>query len=825
MRMNQSLVPMSMLLLAAAAWASGLRADGQCTEGLAIFEIQGASHVSALDGEQVQTCGVVTAVAFNGYYLQDALGDGDDATSDGIFVSARDDLPPAGSFVSLQATVSEIIAGGADTGNLSTTTLVDVEELERVEGNVLPEPVLIGAAGRSPSATTVISDSEIQEGINLQLAEDAAITPFNPETDAIDFMESLEGMLVSVADPVAVSGIRQFGTFSAEVFVLADRGAHVAPVDALNSRGGIALQPHPDNLGDQNPERIQIQFDGTLFGSTDYPSVTVGDELNTVTGVMGYSFGNYEINATGPVTVSETGLQADVGTLYGSDSELLLASYNVLNLSAVDADTEQREAIAQQVVSSLNSPDIIALQEVQDNNGDISDCDDDIDPCAGVLDASQTLQALIDAIADAGGPVYDFINVDPLLETTDDNRENIDTFGGASLGNIRNAFLYNADRVRLLEHVGMTRDELAARGVSVSGAFDTSRDPLEAVFEFNGQRVTVLNNHFSSRFGSTPIYGGPQPFVQAGAQVREDQALAMHELAAASLESDPEAAVIVLGDLNTFEFSRELADTLSAASGTTLLHNLIDTLPDGDAYSFNFEGNSQALDHVFVSDALQNGAVVDYVNVNVDFPRLFSSTVASDHEPVLVSLELSASTPPTATLPIEGLVYSSTALEIFWDYATLDQTPVSVEVYRNDGLIASHDGRSQFQEGLTPGSDYDFRVIALDGAGDVVAEGSIELSTHDDGGNPSQDGVSDLSGLVYSTSALEIFWQPPADESGWFEYQVLRNGEQIAMHDGRSHFESGLQADTAYRYEVIAVDEQGVMRAPVAIDLQTPPQP
>lgn len=821
--MKQYYVPTSLLLLAAAAWVPSLRAAGQCSEDTPIFDIQGASHVSAMVGQSVETCGVVTAVAFNGYYLQDALGDGNQATSDGIFVSNSGEQPPVGTSLVLRATVAEIIAGGVSSGNLSTTTLTEVEELSREAEAELPVPVVLGLAGRHPSSSTVISDSETLADINLQLAADAAVTPFNPETDAIDFMESLEGMLVTVAEPVAVSGVRQFGRFSAEVVVLADRGALVEPVEALSDRGAILLQPDPANRGDQNPERIQIQFDGTLYGSTDYPAIKVGDTLESVTGVMGYSFGNFEVNALGPVSVADGGLQAERSVLAGSESDLLLASYNVLNVSAVDADAEQRQVIARQVVDALNEPDIIALQEVQDNNGDIGDCNsNDTSGCAGVLDASATLQALADAIEEQGGPAYAFVNVDPLVETTDDNREDIDTFGGASLGNIRNAYLYNPERVTLLGYQGISREELAERGSSVPDAFNTSRDPLEAVFEFNGTQITLYNNHFSSRFGSSPIFGGPQPFVQAGEEERAAQALAMHELVAASLEQDPDARIVVLGDLNTFQFTDELSDVLPAASGARLLHNLIETVPGAQAYSYNFEGNAQALDHVFVTESLLQGAQADYVNVNVDFPRLFSSTVASDHEPVLVRVDMSDKA-PVETLALSGAVYSSTALELFWNYDNLQTTPVGVDILRDGVRIAGNDGRSFFQEGLSPGSLYLYEVSAFDGQGNTIGQGSISLQTA--AGYPSSEAaqVASLTGLVYSSSALELFWQPPAGSSELFDYRVLRDGQLLATNDGRSYFDSGLQSNTAYTYEVLALDSQGVSGPPVSLSLTTNP--
>jgi hypothetical protein len=182
----------------------------------------------------------------------------------------------------LRDEVSEFIPGGANTGNLSITEFTIPIVIDQATGAPLPAPVTIGRGGRVPPNVAVISNSEIDPRINLQSSADAATNEFNPSVDGIDFYESLEGMLVTVEAPVAVSATCTFSAFSSEFFVLANNGADVAPGDARNARGGIDLQPEPDNRGDQNPERIQIQFDGTLFPFV-VPAISVGDQLGDIT--------------------------------------------------------------------------------------------------------------------------------------------------------------------------------------------------------------------------------------------------------------------------------------------------------------------------------------------------------------------------------------------------------------------------------------------------------------------------------------------------------------------------------------------------------------
>lgn len=812
----------SLLIIGVSCHASLAHAQLDCTDTTPIYTIQGASHVSPYQDQTVNTCGVVTAVAYGGYYLQDATGDGNEATSDGIYVVQRGDKPAVGTQVKISATVSEYIAGGSSTGNLPLTSLVSAELLESMLDMPLPEPLLIGQDGRSPPTEIVISDSEVIGGINLQNAEDATSTPFNPDVDAIDFYESLEGMLVSIADPVAVSGTRQFGTFSAEVFVLADRGQFATPSDnvARTPQGGILLQPHRDNRGDQNPERLQIQFDGTLYGSTNYPAIKTGDTLNTVNGVMGYSFGNFEIMALGPVTLYPISREPDVTRIKTSgeesDSDISISSYNVLNLSAVDDDNDQRTLIASHVAISLQQPDIIALQEVQDNNGDGGNCpSDDTSACSGVLDASETLQRLADAIVAQGGPEYHWINVDPLVETTNDNRDNVDTFGGAAFGNIRNAYLYNPTRVSLVNYQGLTRDVLTQRGVTNPLAFDGSRDPLEAVFEFNGEQVTVLNNHFSSRFGSSPIFGGPQPFVQAGEESRSAQSLAINQVVAAHLEQDSTANVVVLGDFNTFEFTDELSETLPISNDQPILFNLIDVAGTAP-YSYNFEGNSQSLDHIFVSAKPLETATADYVNVNSNSPRLFSTTVGSDHDPVIARFSMGNTL--TTNLDLRTTVYSKTALELFWNRSSLIN---SYNVFRDGTLVSdSNYGVSFFEDALQPNTVYEYEVRGYSGESLIASERqSVRTQAAVDGS--ATVAVEQLTGSVYSSSALEIFWSVPEHSAPDNQFEIYRDELLMDTFDGRSFFDSGLAAATSYTYTVTTIGQNGDRSSSVSIDLIT----
>ncbi|MEJ8560076.1 endonuclease/exonuclease/phosphatase family protein [Yoonia sp. GPGPB17] len=600
---------------------------------LTIMEIQGAGHISGLvsatpldpttgvGSAQVTTSGIVTAVDSNGFYMQDPDGDGDIATSDAIFVFTGSVPGVAiGDALDVSGTVSEFYPGGQGTGNLSTTQIGGNPEITVLSsGNALPASVILGADGRPLPSENI---------------EDDNFTSFDPETDGIDFWESLEGMLVTAPQPVAVSGTSGFG----ELFVVVDGGEGAT---GLSERGTLNISPD-----DFNPEKVQIDWD---FG-LDAVDVNTGATLEDVTGVVSYDFGNFQINPTDQIVVVEPSLlEPESTSLAGSENQLTIASYNVLNLDPIVEDqalTNNGEArnvdddvgdgrfdtIAAQIVNNLGSPDIIGLQEIQDSTGG--------ETGDGVVSAALTFETLIDAIdmADDGimndSSGYAYIDNTFITDLAS---------GGQPGGNIRTGFLYKEDRVSLVEGSVQTIGTQ-----DPGGSFAGARLPLVATFAFNGEEVTVVNNHFSSKGGSAPILGVEQDFadrqedvnVNGSLDERQAQSEAVAGFVADTIAADADANVVVVGDFNEFEFVSPVTGLEDAG-----LTNLTNTLPENERYTFNFQGNSQALDHILVSDGLAGDAQFDIVHVNSEFAD--TDDRGSDHDPLLALLTIGDVAPDT----------------------------------------------------------------------------------------------------------------------------------------------------------------------------------
>ncbi|WP_375474621.1 putative Ig domain-containing protein [uncultured Nostoc sp.] len=564
-----------------------------------IHDIQGASHISGLNGQKVaDVAGIVTVLKSNGFYLQDPNPDSDDRTSEGIFVfTSSAPTVQVGDSVLVDGTVSEFRPGGATSANLTTTEIISLTIAKLSSGNALPTATILGNGGRTIPTSVIDNDTtgNIETGT----------TTFDPAQDGIDFYESLEAMRVQVNNPVAVSPTNSFG----EIWLLADNGVNATGRTAC---GGVAISPN-----DFNPERIQI--DDTLFTSGSSPQVNVGATFSTITGVVDYSFSNYEVLPTS-VTVTSNTLTKEITNLTPTNDQLTVATFNVENLDPGDGATKFNN-LASRIVNNLKAPDIISLEEIQDNNGPTND---------SVVDASTTFQTLIDAITAAGGPTYQYRQINPVDDTN----------GGEPGGNIRVGFLFNPNRVSFVDRPG---------GTSTSNTTVSNVSGVPTVSNSPGLIVYIIGNHFNSKGGDQPLYGSNQPPTLTSEVQRQQQATVVKNFVESILAINPNANIVVAGDLNDFEFSNPVSILESAG-----LTSLIETLPQNQRYTYNFQGNAQTLDHVLVSNNLRSKLDrYDVVHVNSEF-----ADQDSDHDLSVARFNLAKNNAPTVQ-PLDDQIIST----------------------------------------------------------------------------------------------------------------------------------------------------------------------
>ncbi|GHH73799.1 hypothetical protein GCM10018793_13200 [Streptomyces sulfonofaciens] len=591
-------------VLAPPAGATPSAADGPLADQVRIHDVQGGTRISPLAGEQVTNVpGVVTGVrtygSSKGFWFQDPQPDGDPATSEGVFVYTGGAPKVAvGDAVQVSGTVSEYVPGGTSSGNQSVTEIGKPVVTVVSAGNPLPEAVTLDAR-TVPDAYAPAGDPAAQGSVNA--------LPLRPTRYALDRYESLEGMNVRIGSSRVVTGTDPY----AELWVT------VKPHEHPDPRGGTVYGSYTA----QNTGRLQIQ---SLIPTAQqpFPTADVGQTLSgTSAGPLDYNeFGGYTLAARTLGTVTGAAPAREV-TRKQRTGELAVATYNVENLAATDPQ-EKFDRLADGVVAHLSSPDVVALEEIQDNNGATDD---------GTVAADRTVRRFLDAVVAAGGPHYEWRSIDPVDKAD----------GGEPGGNIRQGFLFNPARVSFTDRPGgdattpveVTRTAGGAPALSASpgridpasGAWQDSRKPLAGEFVFHGRTVFVIANHFTSKGGDQALSSQYQPPSRSSETERHQQADEVNAFVKRILAIRKDADVLALGDINDFEFS----GTAHRLEADGALWSAIKSLPKRERYTYDYQGNSQVLDQILVSPAVRRGAFsYDSVHINAEF-----ADQNSDHDP------------------------------------------------------------------------------------------------------------------------------------------------------------------------------------------------
>lgn len=580
----------------------------------AIYAIQGSGDTSPLVGQTVTTEGVVVGDfqigGKNGFFIQDETGDGDAATSDGIFVyySSAPDVQE-GDKIRLTGAVSEY------------------NGLTQVTGSFLQ----------------TCSTGNTIEPIELTL-------PFESTNH-----EHLEGMLVTFPQALVIAEYFNFDRYG-ELLLTSERhstptaivepGQDAIDMAAYHELDSIAVD---DGSTYQNPSILRHP-DGSAFGLDNY--FRGGDTIAGLTGVMDYNFGEYKIQPVGTATYEAVNLRTEAPELV--PGEIRIASLNVLNyfttldggtsawicgpsgdMECRGADANQPLELERQQVKIINAilgmdADIVGLMEIENEHpGQLDD-----EPVISLVD-------LLNEATESG--MYSYIATGPIGTDA-----------------IKQAILYKTEKV---EVVG----EYAVLDSSVDPRFDTdlNRPSLVQTFmdKITSEIFTVSVNHLKSKGSACP----DDPDLGDGAGNCNLTRKAAAEALVEWLETDPTETgsdmFVIIGDLNSYAMEDPIdmiilgADDLPDTADD--YYNLVDRFREPVAYGYVFDGQTGYLDH-----ALGNRKFASYVldanfwHINADeadvfdYDTSFKPTVvdemfdpttpyrSSDHDPVLISLLL-----------------------------------------------------------------------------------------------------------------------------------------------------------------------------------------
>lgn len=133
----------------------------------------------------------------------------------------------------------------------------------------------------------------------------------------------------------------------------------------------------------------------------------------------------------------------------------------------------------------------------------------------------------------------------------------------------------------------------------------------------------VVANHFASKGGDESILSHHQPPTRSSEVQRLAQATSVNTFVKKLLSADKRADVLVVGDINDFEFS----GTTGALTAGGALYPAVKSLPRSERYSYVFQGNTQVLDQILTSPSIR-GFDYDSVHINAEF-----ADQNSDHDP------------------------------------------------------------------------------------------------------------------------------------------------------------------------------------------------
>lgn len=610
---------------------------------MTIGQVQGTTDTTPYSGTVVSVRGVVIAdfegasPNLRGWYMQDA-GDGDPATSDGIYVFDFDtatDQVVAGHIYSITGTATEF----SGQTQLTNYTLTDCG------ASSLPTPVDVTLP--FPSSTY----AERYEGMLVRFPQDLTLTN-----------NFYLGRFAEV-------GLSSGGRLWQPTNIVAPGAAAIAQ-QAANDLNYIQLD---DALNNQNPDPViygggtnQLSFTDTLRG---------GYTVTNLVGVMSYSWaGNvaspnsYRIRPVVGYTPNFVAANPRPTPPPFTGANVVLAAGNVLNYfntfglgnctnGSGGTTTDCRGATnltefdrqwPKTVRNIVNGgADVFAFMEME-NDG------------YGAGSAIQDLLDKLNAVAGAG--TYAFINPDT-------------TNGLNSLGTdaIKVGMFYKPAKVT---PVGTTAVLNTTAFVNGGDTSPRNRPALAQAFQIaNGEKFIVAVNHLKSKGSAcdAPDSGDGQGNC---AVVRTNAA----NLLTSWLNTDPTGTSdpdrFIVGDLNSYAMENPITAIKSA--GYT---NLISQYMGADGYSYQFDGQWGYLDHALASNAALTqvvGLLEWHINADepvvLDYNTEFKSNPnqlnifygsneyrSSDHDPVLVGLNLQPPGTPTPTpTPTETPVPTNT---------------------------------------------------------------------------------------------------------------------------------------------------------------------
>jgi predicted extracellular nuclease len=724
-----------------------------------IYVIQGSAFTSPVVGTSVTTTGIVTGRKTNGFFMQDPNGDGNTSTSDAVFVftSTAPSTVAVGDSVRVTGTVTEF-KSASDTepvnpppGDQKTLTEINSPTIT-VLAAAVPTPTPLPDSIFDASATSRGAELEKYESMLVSVS---SLTVSEPTNDFGEFW----GVVTGVPRPFREPGI--------------ERGDPIPPADQ-----GPFVGTAPPNVPifDGNFERIQVDSDDAINSAgTRRTQVTLstGAIVTNITGPLDYAFDNYRIVLDGNATPGVTpGVAAAIAAPTRTNQEFTIASANFENFGTNNPNFTARLNKASLAIRTvMHTPDILGLIEI--------------------LDLTTMQQVAAKVNADANDPGVNYV-----------------AYMGTTNGTQNIGYLVNSARVTV---IGTPEQYHPATTFTFGGTTSVLHDrpsyiltaDVPQVGTATPLRVTVILNHTKSLIGvdsQAPFGDGT---VTEGARNREKRRLQAEDIADL-IQQRINENLVVMGDLNAFDFNDGLTDVVGTLKGTPApadqvvepstdrwsyqLTNSMLLLPVDQRYSLLFEGNAQALDHILVNTkmfARENRFA--YAHYDADFPDAFANDGTrperlADHDAAVAFFSQVA--PPSPLVISEFRFRGPTFSPQQGIDGSLDEY---IELYNTSNApltINANDGSAGWALAYTNGTGATTSIAAVIPNNTIIPAHSHYLLANEEGGStvaPSKLGVRRISpsGVTPASGGYTLTNYTPSNQS----YRTAVGGGTIDIPD------------------------------------------
>ncbi|HYI21279.1 MAG TPA: ExeM/NucH family extracellular endonuclease, partial [Candidatus Limnocylindrales bacterium] len=595
------------------------------------YEIQGSGNSFAIAGI-VTTQGVVvgdfegpTSVGLQGFFIQDADGDGDNATSDGLFV----------------------FTNNADNG-------LNAGDVVRVTGPTSEFNSQTQVSGTAAGAIVSCGTDDLPAAVDVSLPQ---ATPTE--------LERYEGMRTRFTQTLVISEYFEFEQFGEIVLALPHAGedrlftptsleepgsSEAAARLSLNQLSQVRLN---DGLANSNPTTVRHP-NGLPFSLSN--RFRGGDHVANAVGILGERtvaanpFPRYRIEPTGPADYTAVNpRQASPDDVGGN---LQVAAMNTLNyFLTADFPT-----------GNPNDNKCGPLQNVECRGHDSIE----------LMELSRQRAKLLAALSGLGAEVIGLNELEntPNVDPVGDIVAGLNALEGAGTYSYIDTGVIGTDAIR----VGLVYKPGVVTPVGAFQILDSTDDPrfidtlnrpvLAQTFRVNatGAVFTIAVNHLKSKNSSPACLPDSGDGQGSCSEVREAAAQALVDWLASDPTGSNDPDFLIVGDLNSYA-KEDPIDAVRAGADDVLgtgddYTNLIDRYVGDHAYSYVFDAMSGYLDHALATaslDAQVTGATEWHINA--DEPDIFDYDTSfkppsqealyepnafrsSDHDPVIVGLNL-----------------------------------------------------------------------------------------------------------------------------------------------------------------------------------------